>query len=228
MHFTAPRLDAQDIHLWHIDLSEPFPEGECAALTDEEHARAGRFRFDRDRNRFLQGRLALRRLLGLYVGLSPRDVPLQHARYGKPFVDARFAIGFNLAHSGDRALAAVSRFRHVGVDIEEALPRGALEGIARTVFTRDECRALHRRPETERLSAFLTCWTRKEAALKAIGVGLAGEPRDLHAGMEPERARAGDVELESIGGIPGCYAAVAVRAEGSRMRLHDAGRLPAP
>lgn len=151
-------------------LAQPDIE---ATLAPEEHARAARFVFDRDRVRFVNARAGLRAVLGACLEIEPASVALRYEPRGKPTLDLTHApLRFNVSHSGDRALVAVALGREVGVDLE--LMRSDVDhaGIA-GFFTPGERAALKRKPEGERVAAFYRFWVAKESYLKARGDGLA-------------------------------------------------------
>jgi 4'-phosphopantetheinyl transferase len=150
----------------------------AACLSEDERARASRFTFDRDARRFKVARSALRTLLGGYLGLAPGGVAFTYQAHGKPALDGiRTALGFNLSHSGEVAVVAAGWDRAVGVDVELCRPLPDLAALAARSFAPRERAVLDALPETERPAAFFRCWTRKEAFIKATGLGLA-QPLD--------------------------------------------------
>lgn len=162
-----------------LDLRDPLPESERAALAASlapaERQRWEALRLPEDRERFLRGRGALRRLLGAWREEPPEAVPIGVGAHGKPC-----CLGgpeFNLSHSGDLILLAVHQQRPVGVDVERLRPGLAWRPIARRVLPPAEWQALEALAavaEEEAAEAFLVAWCRLEARLKAEGVGLAG------------------------------------------------------
>jgi 4'-phosphopantetheinyl transferase len=114
-------------------------------LCPGERERAARFRFDRDRRRYIVARGRLRQLLGERLGVLPETLEIRQGINGKPHL-ADGALHFNLSHSEDVALFAFSRSGEIGVDIE---------------------------PLRDEPLEFLYCWTRTEALAKALGTGLS-------------------------------------------------------
>ncbi len=211
-----------EVHVWRVALEgEPrLAERLGAWLAPAERARADRFRFPRDAGRFVIARGRLREILGGYLGLSPERVPLEIGPFGKPRLPdpAHEALRFNLSHSGTLALVAVTGAREVGVDLERMVPELASEDVAVRFFSAWEVQALGRLPTAERVRGFFNCWTRKEAYLKARGVGLAlpldgfavtlapGEPARFVEADEPEEAarwglRALEPEADFVGAL---------------------------
>ena len=162
------------IDLWRFDLDQP--EAICAALAQslsaQEQARAARFVFERDRHRYIVGRGLLRLRLGGYLDCEAAQVPIVTTRHGKPRLPgAEPPLHFNLSHSGALAVLAVSTRFEVGVDVAEL--RDIEENLAERFFAPGECVQLRNVPPPERLAAFFRCWTRKEAFVKALGLGLS-------------------------------------------------------
>jgi 4'-phosphopantetheinyl transferase len=141
---------------------------ECV-LSEEERARAGRFRFEADRARFIAGRGALRRILACYRSLAPDRLEFQTGPYGKPALVGAFAsLEFNVSHSGDYVLIAVTSGTACGVDIECARTGTDHATIAAHFFSAREVEWLYHNE-----SGFLRLWTVKEAIIKAVGGGLS-------------------------------------------------------
>lgn len=177
-----------DVHLWLVDLGAPegLLEPDTALLSPDERKRAARFVFERHRRRFVLARAALRRLLGAYLQRAPESLGFRYDPAGKPHLARVERLQFNLAHSEDRALVAVVLERRVGVDLEALRPMDDAETIARSFFTPAEAEALARVTAADRQRAFFRIWTRKEALLKALGEGIAGDGlRAMEVGRDP-------------------------------------------
>jgi len=146
-------------------------------LTEGERERAGRYRFEADRHRFSRARGLLRYLLGHYTGRAPQDVRFETGPMGKlhvaPSAGAE-AIRFNVSHSYEWALIALSRDRDVGVDVEHHRPlHHDLFAIADRFFAPVEVEALRALPADQHHPAFYRIWSRKEAFIKATGQGVS-------------------------------------------------------
>jgi 4'-phosphopantetheinyl transferase len=181
-----------DIWRWQLDVSRDGFSRFTAILGDSELARAACFRHERDRLRFIAGRGGLRHIISCYLGVPAKRLAFTVNAFGKPRLSARQPpLHFNLSHSGDMAVLAVSDRYHVGVDIEEILP--LREDVAGRFFSAMERHALGLMPPEKYLGAFYRCWTRKEAFVKAHGAGLSF-PLDafdvsVHAAGEPQLLR---------------------------------------
>jgi 4'-phosphopantetheinyl transferase len=175
-----------EVHSWCVNLDVP-PEtsaGLYATLSADERNRCARLRFARDRRRFIAARGVLRDLLGRYLGARPGQIRFVYNAFGKPELSREFGsrLRFNLSHSADLALIAITTDAAIGVDIEYIQPRPEYAEIARSVFSAAEVDELERLPSHLYAQAFLRCWTKKEAYVKARGEGLAlgldGTPTD--------------------------------------------------
>ncbi len=169
--------------LWVVDLAARRTDD--SLLSPEERARADRFVFEDDRSRYVTGRTALRTLLGRELGLAPGAVPLGASAHGRPLcAPLEGRLDFNLSNSGDVAVIALAPQENVGVDVETFRPVHDALGLSRHYFSAVESRDLERLEPGERDRAFLTCWTRKEAVLKATGLGLSIAPATVQTGIE--------------------------------------------
>jgi len=147
----------------------------AALLTATERERARRLAFARDRRRFIVARARLRQLLGTRLGAWPATIELTSGPYGKPMLAPRFrasGLRFNVSHSADLAVYAFARGREIGVDVEAIRPIPDADEISARFFSAREAAAYAALDANSRPMAFVNCWTRKEAFLKALGRGL--------------------------------------------------------
>ncbi len=177
-HHAAPALSDREVHVWAAVLSSLAPRQTelNGLLSPDERARAERFRFTADAGRYVITRGLLRVLIGRYLDTAPKTLIFQNSRWGKPALAEPddSSLHFNLSHSGDKALIALSRTREVGVDIERIRPDLAVEALATRYFSTAETAALTALPESERRQTFFQLWARKEAYLKGCGTGISG------------------------------------------------------
>jgi 4'-phosphopantetheinyl transferase len=169
-------MAADDVQLWTVPLAANGARLTelVTRLTGEERGRADRFLRAEVRRRFIVARASLRSILGRYLDMPGPAVPIEEGAHGKPQLAAAEAndLRFNLAHSGELALVAVTRGCEVGVDVEQLRPIAHWQEIAARYFHPAEVSAIEAAEAANRNAAFLNCWTQKEAILKAHGVGL--------------------------------------------------------
>jgi 4'-phosphopantetheinyl transferase len=173
-----PKTQADvDVHVWRVMLDHPLMSklDLFSILSPDEHARADRFKFNLDRKRFIARRGLLRVILADYLDVEPAQVRFCYGLHGKPALDMAWLgrrLQFNLSHSKDIALFAVSQDCQLGIDVEFVRPILDAASLAERFFSARESTFLHSLPEEERAEAFLRLWTCKEAYLKASGKGL--------------------------------------------------------
>ena len=172
-------LDAGQVHVWRICLEQDDEvlDRFRRILQPEELDRAGRFRFERLQRHFVAARGFLRYVLARYVAANPDELRFSYNAYGKPTLAGGRSLQFNMSHSHEVALVAVTRAAAVGVDVEHIRSDFASDEIATRFFSRLEVETFSSLPKEEQVAAFFRCWARKEAYIKAIGKGLS-QPLD--------------------------------------------------
>src|SRR5258706_10840959 len=222
-------LPESELHIWRADLN-PAPEViDRLALTldNDEKARAARFHFARDRDHFTACRGILREMLGEYLGKSPASIEFSYRAYGKPAHrpgDSRPPIRFNVSHSSGRAVLAFARNCEIGIDLEPISPEFAGEEIAKRYFSAREVAELIALPAEMRPEGFSLCWTRKEAYVKARGLGLQIPLDSFSESLtpkQPERLESDDSHqwrLHSFEPEPNFVAAVVYK------KIHEGGQ----
>jgi 4'-phosphopantetheinyl transferase len=163
-------LDSGTVVVASIPLDVPPA---VVVLDDDEQRRAERFVFERDRRRFIAAHSAMRVTLGSYLGIAPEAVRFATAARGKPHLtDPARDVRFNLSHSGERALLAVTLGREVGIDIEQTRIVSDMFSVAERVFSPGERERLRQTPGDRQHEVFFRLWTRKESFIKALGDGM--------------------------------------------------------
>jgi 4'-phosphopantetheinyl transferase len=173
----AFQLAPDEVHVWCVRL-DVAPETSArlyATLTREERARCARFRFERDRQRFIVAHGVLHDLLGSYLETQPDRLSYAYNAFGKPDLSPEFGgrLKFNLSHSGGLGLIAITADSDVGIDLEHIRAQSDFADIARRFFSAAEADYLSALPSHLCTEAFFNVWTKKEAYLKASGEGLA-------------------------------------------------------
>jgi 4'-phosphopantetheinyl transferase len=180
-----PRLTEGEVHIWSL---RPEPSIELSPyvkiLSSNEQDRARRFRFPHLTRNFIVDHGRLRLLLGAYAQSRPEDLVFTENDFGKPVLTnpglTNHSLDFNLSHTRGLTLFAVCLDSEVGIDVEAVRSMEDWQGIAQSHFSPKENAALHNTVESDRLNGFFRCWTRKEAFLKANGLGLS-KPLDSFA-----------------------------------------------
>ena len=173
---SLPALAAGQAHVWRVRLDDWRGLGDLRTiLTEDEIERARRLRIPRKGADFAAARTALRVVLGAYLGSAPRQVELAYLPDGKPqLADPQMAaqLQFNLSHSGDWMLLALSQGIALGVDIERMRPLEGQGWALAQLFSAEERELLATLSKAQRDAAFVTAWTVKEAVGKADGRGI--------------------------------------------------------
>ena len=172
------------VDVWTIPLDAP----RALILSPDEQARAVRFRFEDARIRWSRARSALRAILAGSMGLAPEDLRFDAGPHGKPALANDARLYFNVSHSGDWAMIAVTRAAAVGIDIERVREKVDIVALLRRIGESDLPAA---RPE------LFQAWARREAKSKAGGGPLLAPP-------------AAEVRVTDLAAPPGYAAALAL------------------
>lgn len=170
-----------------------------AQLPASERQRAEAFHFERDRVSYVVSHYALRQVLAGHLGLDGFGHAFEVSPRGKPSLPRAFAasgLEFSLSHTHGLALIAVSRLGAVGVDVERVVDTVDVHGLAASVFAEPECRRLAGLDAVAARHGFFRLWVRKEAYVKALGIGLADglrEPVLDPAALDEDEAGGGQV-----------------------------------
>ncbi len=225
MSSIAPLARAEDCALWAVDLDAPDALQWKALLSHDERRRAAAFVFEKGRLRYTAAHGALRHLLASHTGIAAEAQVFSTGEFGKPALRGRPDIAFSLSHSESTALVAIGSVA-LGVDLEVLRPIDNMQALAEAHFTAAEQRWLARSGAASQSRVFLTCWTRKEACLKAIGTGLSLDTRSFdvdmaHAAHGSAQVDAGASGLLSVSSFAiGMHAVAAI----ARVRSDDASR----
>ncbi|MDZ7806122.1 MAG: 4'-phosphopantetheinyl transferase superfamily protein [Gracilimonas sp.] len=168
-------LTKRDIHIWKFEIDAAVEDLSVyqTLLNKYEEGRASKFKFSEDRERFLWGRILLKRLLGAYLDENTEAIILNSTSGGKPFLEKKEHqhIQFNVSHSGNIIILGFSR-SPIGVDVEMISRQVDIDRVSRNYFSMDERKAIDRVSEESKEIIFFDIWTKKEAVIKGIGKGL--------------------------------------------------------
>ena len=174
---SADSLAAQvQLFLFRVPPEDAAIEQLGGVLDPTEAARAAEFRHRQSRSNFIAARAGLRWLAASVMGIPAQSLKFGATKTGKPFLmtNRNPPVDFNLSHSGEHCLIALTMGAPVGVDIQEWHRQVDWRGIAERFFTADERKWIDETEEADRRRRFYECWTLKEAFMKASGAGLAG------------------------------------------------------
>lgn len=234
-HVTRLPLPSE-VHLWSASLSElaSYAPILWGMLAPAEREAASRLTRSIDWSRAVFGRGMLRTLLGGYVGSDPAALTFIYGSHGKPLLDPVYcdAPAFSLSHSGNLVLVAVGApGSEIGVDLEQHREISEWLDIATRHFHVDETGDLLTLPRSRQLEAFFDCWTKKEAVVKAFGLGLSlplrsfrvplltGQSVDLVAWSGPEEYQQCSL-LAGLSPASGYSAALACRGSLHQQSIH--------
>jgi 4'-phosphopantetheinyl transferase len=214
-----------DVYIFDLDRPELDFERLSSLLEAEELERAGKFRREIDRRRYIVRRGQLRELLSHHAGRSPGGIRFVCNEFGKPFLEGSHT-QFNVSHSAAICMIAITRGKEVGCDIEWSDPTFPSGDTARAFFAPSEAQRLRELDVSQRVEGFFNCWTRKEAYVKARGYGVSlpldsfevslapGEPAALLSGCS-------GWSVQSFQPVPGFQAAVVAQGTDWRLSFKD-------
>jgi 4'-phosphopantetheinyl transferase len=183
-------FEPSQVHLLAASMNDFMEQAALlgSLLSDTEQSRAKRFRFAKDRNRFIIRHGLLRVILGRYLKHPPREIEFQLGAYGKPEIrldESQTPFFLNISDSGDIVVFAFTIACPIGIDVEQTREISGIEGIAHRFFLSRETHVMMALPRDAQLEAFYACWTRKEAYLKATGEGIAKSLKKVEVTLAP-------------------------------------------
>jgi 4'-phosphopantetheinyl transferase len=238
---AEPAWPHDEVHIWRstVDWTPESLDRLRQVLSPDERARVDRFIFEKDQRSHLVSRGWLRVLLGRYLDVPADQVVFEYGAYGKPRLAGRTQpsphhapLQFNVSHSGEFVLIAVSAGRALGVDVERIRPDTEAVALAERYFSTHERAALAGLASGLQHDAFFNGWSRKEAFIKACGTGLAmpldsfdvslapGETARLIA-TRPDADEARRWTMRAFDVADGYKAALAVEGSGWTLKLWD-------
>jgi len=198
------------IDLWMLNLDQPQGRLDCleASLTAEEISRASKFVLNLHKRRFIAAHGLLREILALYLAVSPAEPVFACGPHGKPALAPSWSgkrVHFNLSHSNELGLCAISWNLEVGVDIEQVRPLEDMYAIAGAVFSSKETAYLKSLAPSARTTPFFRIWVEKEAYLKAVGRGMSFPPHLVEVPHQPQEGRSEVVVPEGSSELSGFH-----------------------
>ncbi|MFI6831393.1 4'-phosphopantetheinyl transferase family protein [Kribbella sp. NPDC050241] len=187
------------VDVWWARIDQARDEF-AADLDEVERERLAAYTQPDARARFLLGCTMVRRLLAARFSMPAANIRLDRTcpRCGKPHGKVRAdGVELSVTHAGDLVGVAIGD-RPVGIDVEKVDPHLDIDGLAQVALTPDEIHELSGVDGREKVHAFLTYWTRREAAVKATGEGLPAKPRKITAGIQLEEL---DVDPDHVAAL---------------------------
>lgn len=202
---TAPEkiiLATNQLHVWQSDINiTKIQAGRIySILSKKEKARASRFKFEEHRLKFIAARATLRKILSHYLSIDPNAISFTENKYGKPGLKDEInksSIFFNISHSHNMALFAISNEENIGIDIEAVNRKIDFDEISKRFFSDRENEHIQALPISQKSIDFYKIWTAKEAFIKAIGQGLSFPLKEFEISLNNNT-----ISLASIYGDP--------------------------
>ncbi|MGG3891735.1 4'-phosphopantetheinyl transferase family protein [Metabacillus fastidiosus] len=180
--WNSPKLDnlelaPNELHIWRASLNlwTEYKDILGEKLSIDEHERAEKFVFEKDKSKFIAGRYILRMLIGLYLSIPFENVQFVYGYQGKPIINPIInskKLCFNISHSGNIAVYIFAINRSLGIDIEYTRKQYKGQSIIERWFTNREQMIYSQLSQREKQQYFYKAWTLKEAYLKGLGKGL--------------------------------------------------------
>lgn len=167
-------LNDKQIHIFLFRL-EDFDEKELyGVLSEDEKERADRLKVELKKKQFILARSLLRKLLSNSTDIRLDEIEFYYGEHDKPFIKNTYKnIEFNLSHSDQCIVIAITLENKVGVDVEKINTEIDHDSLSKRFFSKEEYSYLIKLNNNNKLDAFYRIWTRKEAFIKATGEGIA-------------------------------------------------------
>ncbi len=232
------QLSADYVDVWRVSTS--LKDKDVAkfdsVLSPDQRTRAQRMRVAEKRQQYIIAQGLTRILLGKVLDADPKALRFDRGPKGKPYLGGSFAnagIQFNMTHTSHLALVAMTLNRELGIDVERIRENLQWQRLAQRYFSPLEYRSYSSLPKGVGLRAFFTCWTRKEAVLKAIGTGLGGGLGSFDVSVDPDAPPAllgtrwngrfhGDWTLNQLEPGAGYVATLVTERDGFEVRCWEA------
>lgn len=173
-NWTDCILSDQEVHVWKFDLEahDEILEEYLLVLSDDEREKAGQFKFTLHHDRYILSRGILRHLLAAYLRIQPSQVQITYNAFGKPYCNVK-DVFFNASCSENLLIIGFSKENELGIDVEFTNRKMGETDIADRFFSSKEIHQFKALEASEKIEAFYSCWTKKEAYVKAKGEGLS-------------------------------------------------------
>lgn len=166
-------VDVGEIHLWYVPIKDLYRDlGRYhASLSETERERLERYRFPESQKKYIVSRGVLRDILSGYLAKPPAEIDIANRATGKPHLP-HSQLQFNISHSKLCMICAVTQKTPIGVDYQAVYRISNMETLAQAFFSPHEQDIYHSKPASEQREYFFNTWVRKEAFMKATGLGF--------------------------------------------------------
>lgn len=182
------QLDSFDINIWVVELHRPALASNLywKTLSPDEKNKAVSFKTTQLQKKYVVARGSLRYLLGSYLNMPPNSIQFTYNKQGKPTLENQDRIFFNLSHSKDLAMIAFSKIAEVGIDLEHMDFSVDFSSLSKLVMTHEEQAEFQSLAKHKQTEIFFTLWTRKEAFVKGLGLGLQFDLKNFFVGLHDQ------------------------------------------
>lgn len=170
------KLSKEYVHIFLLNMDDYDDQKYYEYLSHDEKERANRLKIEIKRKQFIVSRSVLKLLMASCLSKNHDEIIIYYGKHDKPFIKDRInneAIEFNISHSENRILIALTLDNSVGVDIEKVNKKVDHESLSKRFFSQQEYEYLNNPKLNNKIDAFYNIWSRKEAFIKAIGEGIA-------------------------------------------------------
>lgn len=182
-----PIIEPATVYLIGISLTDIcFSDTYITTLSHDEQEKAAKFKFDVHRERYIIFHACLRDILSRCLQTKPEALIFELGPHKKPYLKHNSELCFNLSHSENQAIVAITRNADIGVDIEKKKKENMNE-LAKRFFSEAEFSYLNALPPVSRVDVFYQFWAHKEAFIKATGLGLSQGLKSFTIGLNPSR-----------------------------------------
>ncbi len=222
--FTREPLPRNVAHIWvaQAPTGGLDPGWLFRLLDDDERQRALRFTTETLRSKYAFAHTVLRLVLAPYAGCRPAALRFRIDGHGKPSLVGAAGLSFSLSHTDDSVAIAVARDLELGIDIEAVSRVTERDELVERFFSPGEWSAYQALPPDQQELLFFHLWTRKEAFVKGLGLGLSYPLSAFTAGVRIPVTLIGEGtsswSLRHLDPGPGIVGALALNGAGVDVR----------
>lgn len=172
LRYLNNSLPLNHVLIYYGNIAEFKSDDLLPLLSLNEIKRAGKFAYDSDRRQYIITRAMLKRILEVYLQKGIEKIDFHYDTHGKPFLPVHPNLQFNCSHTSHAFAIGITQKYNIGIDIEHKDRLVDISKLKKLLFSENELEQFESIPDVYRQQAFIHCWTKKEALLKATGSGL--------------------------------------------------------